>query len=135
MIVDSSLVVVDTSVISLYIREHELADYYHQQIEGMRAVISFQTLQELWFGAYKAAWGDNRKNALRRYLDRYAVIWPTLEVVHISARLRAEREIVGQTLATADSWIAATAVMLKCPLASHDRDFSGIPGLQLIRAS
>ena len=135
MIANSSLVVVDTSVISLFIREHELADHYHQRIEGMRAVISFQTLQELWFGAFKAAWGDNRKNALKRYLDRYAVIWPTLEVVHISSRLRAEREIVGQTLATGDSWIAATAVMLKCPLASHDRDFSGIPGLQLIRAS
>ena len=72
MIVNPSLVVVDTSVISLFIRERELADHYHQRIEGMRAVISFQTLQDLWFGAYKAAWEiiEKRVQAVSRPICR-----------------------------------------------------------------
>ena len=37
-------------------------------------------------------------------------------------------------MSTADAWIAATAIRLGCPLATHDRDFSGIDGLELIQA-
>ena len=33
----------------------------------------------------------------------------------------------------ADAWIAATALLLDCPLASSDRDFLGHPNLELIR--
>ena len=55
-------------------------------------------------------------------------------MVRISARLRSERERAGRRLTTADAWIAATALMLDCPLPSHDGDFSGIPDLELIRA-
>ena len=53
-------------------------------------------------------------------------------VVDISANLRSAQEGAGRRLNTADAWIAATALMLNCPLASHDGDFDGIAGLQLI---
>ena len=56
-------------------------------------------------------------------------------MVQISANLRSEREKAGRRLNTADAWIAATAILLACPLASHDRDFSDIPGLEFIRAT
>ena len=42
---------------------------------------------------------------------------------------------VAAQVANADAWIAATALMLDCPLASHDRDFSGIANLALIQAT
>ena len=57
----------------------------------------------------------------------------TSELVEISARLRSERERSGRRLNTADAWIAATAIMLGCPLASHDGDFLDIPNLALVR--
>ena len=33
-----------------------------------------------------------------------------------------------------DEWIAATALWLDCPLATHDRDFTRVDGLALIQA-
>ena len=65
--------------------------------------------------------------------DRYNVVWPNPALVRVCARLRSECEARGRRLETADAWIAATAVMLNCPLASHDRDFSGIPRLEIIQ--
>ena len=135
MLSNPSLIVLDTSVVSILIRRVESATYYRERIVGRRAVISFQTLEELWFGAYKGSWGDRRKNALRQSLDRYEVMWPNSDLVRISAHLRSERERVGRRLNTGDAWVAATALLLECPLASDDHDFSDIPDLELIQAS
>ena len=130
----STLIVVDTSVVSLLIRGDQRAAYYQNHMVGRRAVISFQTLEELWFGAYKGGWGDQRKNGLRRDIDQYEVVWPSPDLAQISAHLRSEREQAGRRLNAADAWVAATALLLDCPLASHDRDFVGIPNLEFIRA-
>lgn len=129
-----SLVVVDTSVVSLLMRSGSAAEYYQDSIAGMRAVISFQTLEEAWFGAIKAGWGEARRNGLARHLGRFEVVWPTPEMVRISAHLRTEREQAGRRLGIADAWVAAAAIMLRCPLVSHDGDFEDIPNLNLVRA-
>lgn len=132
--ITTSPIVLDTSVVSILMRQEDSATYYHYWTSGRRAVISFQTLEELWFGAYKRGWGDRRMNDLRRSLDQYEVVWPNSDLVRISAHLRSERERVGRRLNTGDAWIAATALLLACPLASDDRDFSGISGLMFIKA-
>ncbi len=134
MLQGPSRVVLDTSVVSLLLTGREPVRYYRRQIQGRSPLISFQTWEESWFGALKGKWGDKRKNALRKHLGRFTVVWPNSELVQISAHLRNERERIGRYLTTADAWIAATAIMLQCPLASHDRDFEDIPTLQLIRA-
>ena len=127
-------VVLDTGVVSFIYRRDTRASFYEEQITGMRPVISFQTLEELHFGASKDNWGNRRRNELALHVAMYEVIWPSLEAVRLSAELRADREKAGRKLNTADAWIAATALMLGCPLASHDRDFSGIPDLQIIKS-
>ena len=129
------MIVLDSSVASYIFNKDDRAQYYLDIVRGKRVVISFQTLEELWFGAYKAKWGERRRNELSLYLQQFAVIWPNLEMVEICGRLRCERESSGTRLQTADAWIAATAILLACPLASHDRDFSGISGLEVITAS
>ena len=134
MPVGASLIVVDTSVVSLLIRGDRRAACYQNHMVGRRAVISFQTLEELWFGAYKGGWGDRRKNGLRRDIDQYEVIWSSPDLVRISAHLRNGRERAGRRLNAADAWVAATALLLDSPLASHDRDFAAIPNLELVRA-
>lgn len=130
-----SRVVLDTSVSSLLFRNSDEAEYYKCEIEGMQAVISFQTLEESWYGAFKGGWGAGRMNKLRFHLDQFEVIWPNREMAEISANLRKEREKSGSRLNTADAWIAATAIMLDCSLASKDGDFKGISNLQLIQYS
>ena len=130
----SSLVVLDTSVVSVLIRGREMAEPYRALLANQHAVISFQTLEELWFWAYSSRWGEARRTRLTAHLGQYEVIWPDRTLVDVCARLRHERRAAGRTLNTADAWIAATAIRLGCPLATHDRDFSGIGGLDLIQA-
>lgn len=128
-----SLVLLDTSVVSLLMHNDGRSAYYQSSIEGKRAVISFQTLEEAWFGAIKAGWGAARRNRLSLFLDQFDVVWPTPEMVEISAHLRSARERAGRRLNMADAWVAAAAIMLKCPLVSDDGDFDGIPNLCLVR--
>ena len=129
----SEYIVLDTNVVSLFLRGREQADYYRARIAGLRPAISFQTLEELWHGAYNANWGETRREAQSVFLEQYEVIWPDRDLVLICARLRAERKRAGRELGMADAWIAATALMLNCPLATADRDFAGIPDLKLVQ--
>ena len=129
------MVVLDTNVVSFFLDDDPGARYYRGKIEGLRTFVSFQTAEELWYGAHARGWGKNRMNDLSIHLGQYKVIWPNTELVDICARLRAERRSAGRQLSAADAWVAATALMLQCPLASHDGDFSGIPELELITST
>ena len=126
-------IVVDTSVVSHLFRGGHIASYYAGELGGHRLVISFQTLEEIRFGAVNAGWGTRKNADLARHLLKYQVIWPNRRIVESCADLRHSAERVGRKLKTADAWIAATAIYLNCPLASHDRDFSGVPNLTLIQ--
>ena len=128
------LVVVDTSVVSILHRKDERAPYYERRLTGRRSFISFQTLEELWFGAHNNDWGARRQAELVKHLQQYEVVWANDELVRISARLRSQRRSAGRELKSADAWIAATALLLGCPLAAHDGDFADIPDLDLIRS-
>ena len=128
------MIVLDTSVISLLFKGDTRRGFYLPHITGLRAVVSFQTVEEVWYGAYRAGWGARRKNELSLHLEQYDVVWPDQETADISANIRVEREKAGRMLNTADAWIAATAIRLSCPLVSDDGDFKGIDRLQLIQA-
>ena len=128
------MIVLDTNVVSYIFNNDSRARFYAEQIRGQRAFISFQTLEEIWHGAYRDSWGNRRKDELTEYLERYEVIWPDPDLVEACARLRSERRSAGRELGLADAWIAATALMLNCPLATADSDFVGIPNLALIQA-
>jgi len=128
------VIVLDTSVVSIVFKADQRSSFYLPHMTGQRTVVSFQTVEEIWFGAYKARWGARQKNILALHLEQYEVVWPDPETADISAHLRVERERAGRKLNTADAWIAATALRLSCPVASDDGDFDDIPGLELIRA-
>ena len=127
------IIVVDTNVVSYLLRGGVIASGYEAEFRGHTIVVSFQTVEELWRGAFKDEWGEQRRSELAAHLESYEVIWPNDQIVQICARLRVARENAGRRLETADAWIAATAIYLNSPLASHDRDFSGIPKLRLIQ--
>ena len=127
-------VVCDTSVVSIIYRQSPPALFYEERLQGKRVVISFQTLEELYAWPLKNGWGEERQKDLMAHLRQYEVIWPDENLAFASARLRVEREGAGSRLNAADAWIAATALWLRCPLATHDADFQDIPGLELLRA-
>ena len=127
-------IVLDTSVVSiLSIPNSPKHLYYKERLEGRNALISFQTLQESWFGAYNANWGLRRRRELREHLSQFGVVWPNSDIVDSCARIRSNTRKTGRELSLADAWIAATAITLGCPLASDDRDFNDVPELALIQ--
>ncbi len=121
------MIVLDSNVVSYIFRNSPEATYYLQQIAGLRAVISFQTLEEAWYGAYYKSWGDRRRNELARFLEQFEVIYPDDQMADICAQLRAERRAAGREMQVADAWVAATALRLGCPIAAHDGDSSASP--------
>ena len=127
-------VVLDSNIVSYILNGDSRAAYYVERLRGYRQIISFQTLQESRYGASKRGWGVRRKRELDLYLSQYDVYWPDSDLTRISGDLRAEMELMGNRLSVADAWIAATALYLGCPLATHDRDFFDIPNLRLITA-
>ena len=130
---DPPPIIVDTNVVSYLYRNNPIGRPYLARMDAHRAVISFQTYEELIFGALNANWGQRRRDRLLRYLDtEYVMIEALQDLVKVCASLRAQSRRIGRELSAADAWIAATAVLLNCPLLSHDRDFGNLPGLEVI---
>lgn len=97
------------------------------------AVVSFQTVAELWFWAEKRNWGTHAIEELTALIDRIIVIPADLELARVWAHVVSYTSALGRRLDTADAWIAATAVLHQLPLVTTDTDFHGwtMPGLHV----
>ena len=127
-------VVADTNVVSYIFRDDPMGEPYRVALANRHRAISFQTYAELMYGALSSNWGQRRINDLVAHISgNYVVLGCNSRLVVVCARLRAESRRLGRELSAADAWIAATAVLLNCPLLSHDRDFGNLPGLEVIR--
>ena len=51
--IDDRPIVVDTSVVSYIFNAHPVAAFYVNALRGRQLAVSFQTLEEIWFGAEK----------------------------------------------------------------------------------
>jgi predicted nucleic acid-binding protein len=106
------------------------AKLYYPHVEGKLIAISFITVGELYFGAYRKTgersdWQISRIDLDRRRSFRLmrAYAEPTLKSKR-RWNLRASR------VSANDLWIAACAVRHGIPLVTNNRrDFDGIPGL------
>ena len=79
------MIVLDTNIVSFIFGGDDRARYYLERIQGRRAIISFQTLEEMWYGAYSNGWGERRRSELARYLDQFETVW---DESRIDAHLR-----------------------------------------------
>ena len=59
------MIVLDTSVVSLLFKGDPRSGFYLPHMTGQRTVVSFQTVEEVWYGAYKARWGRVGKTSFR----------------------------------------------------------------------
>ncbi|MGH3499930.1 MAG: PIN domain-containing protein [Nocardioidaceae bacterium] len=131
----------DTMVISWLFddRPNPLADRYRTLIGPSPVLLAFQTVMELRFGALRAGWGELRRRRLERRIVELTVVQPDDDMITACSRLRVDCQKMGHPLGDkihdGDRWIAATAVRLGIPLASHDSVFKGVPGLELLTAN
>ena len=114
------IAVVDTNVVSQFEREDDLdaRDFYLEQLWGRDLYISFFTVHEVHFGIANAGFGPHRTEQVLSNLRTYQIEWASDELIEASVKLRMLTR--NQQLSTTDLFVASTALMLNCPLATDD---------------
>jgi predicted nucleic acid-binding protein len=133
MIHGGSSVLVDTNVISYIMRGDTRAKLYIPHLQGKLLAISFITVGEMFYGAEKKRWGDQKRKNLEATLGKFVVIPYDKEIAWCYARVVTARERKGRPINLHDSWIAACALRHGVAIVTHNAsDFEDIPGLQII---
>lgn len=125
-------VIADTNVVSYLMKGAPLGQRYKHHLTGKLVGIVFVTVAELYYGAERNNWGENRRKQLEEHLKNFIVLPYNNEIARVYAHVVIECERKGRSINFPDAWIAATALWHHLPLVTHDLDFSGISGLQVI---
>jgi tRNA(fMet)-specific endonuclease VapC len=127
-------VVVDTCVLSALFRGGPVATAYRPHVAGRRLVISFITLGELHRWPLERGWGNRLRRSLETFIRRRCVLYPFNPALcrrWAEATYQASQN--GYRVPTADSWIAATALLYGIPLVTNNpSDYEGIPNLNVV---
>lgn len=128
-------VVVDTDVVSFLFKNHPLASAYQAILAGKALAISLTTLAEIEYGMEVKGWGASRRALMRRFLDRFTPLLPDIETARIWAQIKTACEKKGRPITFADAWIAAAAMQLNVPLATHNAsDYAAVESLSILTA-
>lgn len=132
----NDIVIADTNIVSYIFNEDTRAALYAPHFANVTVSLSFMTIAEMYFGADRRGWGQNRRRRLDAFLRNYPIVHSTPEICRIWAEISAECERQGRRIVAADAWIATCALRYQAPLITHNRrDFEAIPGLQIISES
>ena len=123
----------DTNALSYVFNAHSLAEFYQPLIATNIIAISFQTVLELRYGAYQAAWGQRRLDRLESFIASFTVIHSEDSICTRCAHVLTLSKELGHNMELGDAWIAATALELDSPLITHNiKHFDFVPDLELI---
>jgi tRNA(fMet)-specific endonuclease VapC len=127
------IVVIDTNVISFFIKGDTRAPFYQPHLDERLQIIAAQTRAELELWALTHNWGHRRRTALHTYLKDF-VLAEADEAICLSwAGVQASARKQGHPISVSDAWIAATALAYDVPLVTHNPDdFKNVPGLSII---
>ncbi len=110
-------------------------DIYRRKVQGKNLCVSFVTVGELLFGAYKGGWTEAKIEGMKGRLRSVVIVPYDYLLCQTYASLKSELRRVHKGLCIADNdfWIAACAVRHSIPLVTNNRrHFDKIPGLILI---
>jgi len=128
----TSRILVDTNVYSYIFADRPEAKFFLPHLAGKTLAVSFMTVAEIYKGAYKSNWGDNKLTRLEHHLKNYVVLPYDFGVCLKWAEIISTCEKNGRPIEDADCWIAACALKYECQLATNNRrHFEHIPGLNL----
>jgi tRNA(fMet)-specific endonuclease VapC len=132
--VTASAAVVDTNVVSFFLRSDTRYTLYKPHLDDKELLLSFMSLAELHRWALKRYWKEPRLSKLQQYIStNYAIHYADEELCRRWAAVREECRKKGRAIDTDDAWIAATALMLNLPLITHNyKDFFHIEGLEVV---
>ena len=131
--VGSQAVLVDTSVVWLYLRDDASARLYDPHLARKTLCISFVTLGELhrWATTYRFA--PSHQLRLDTALRRYALLPADRSLARTWAEVICESNERGHAISHDAAWLAATARHYNIPLITHDPDaFRDVPRITLV---
>jgi tRNA(fMet)-specific endonuclease VapC len=109
------------------------ATLYRPHVDGKLLGVSFITVGEILFEAYKNKWGNAKLEQIKARLRSVTIVPYDWAVCQTYGELKARLQEVGKSVGDNDLWIAACAVRHSIPLVSNNRaHFENIPGLVLI---
>jgi tRNA(fMet)-specific endonuclease VapC len=125
--------VVDTDVVSILFKRDSRAELYERHVSRRFLAISFMTFAELERWTLERNWGKPRRTELRDFLKKFVVLPADDELCRKWAEVSFARRRVGRPIQTADAWIAATALLYRVPLITHNgADYQMVEGLTVI---
>jgi predicted nucleic acid-binding protein len=131
-----SRIVIDTDIFSYIFRKDSRASFFEPYLSHKTLSLTFISVSELYYGAYKNSWGASRIAQLEAAIKNYVVLPYDYLVCQKWAQLKIENERAGYALPYADSWIGACALQFDCALATNNgRHFQYINGLELVSPS
>jgi tRNA(fMet)-specific endonuclease VapC len=125
-------VLLDTNVASFIAERSIESERYERLIRGRSKCLSIISVGELRFGAVKDDWGTVRRSVLESFVAGATIVHVSDEIAAMVAVVMSRRRREGRRMEWNDAWIAATALAYQLPLVTHDRDFLGIAGLEVI---
>ncbi|HKP11692.1 MAG TPA: type II toxin-antitoxin system VapC family toxin [Blastocatellia bacterium] len=129
----TDIVVADTNIVSYIFKEDSRSALYEPHLAGNDVAISFVTLAELHRWAISSNWGATRRRKLEGYLEGFFIIHSNDALCHHWAEIVDSGKRRGHSIQPGDAWIAATAILHKVPLVTHNgKDFAGVEGLTII---
>ena len=94
------------------------------------------TMAELIQWSLASNWGAERLSEFEIHLKRYLIHHSTSKLARMWAEIKDNGRRTGRNIATADAWVAATALSYNVPLVTHNAaDCEGVPNLLIISES
>jgi len=110
----------DTNIVSYIMKGKPEARLYQAHLSGKTLAISFITVGELWAGAERACWGEEKRRKLETTIRNFVVIPYNYEIAKKYGEVIAQREPIGRPISFADAWIAACALCYRLTFVTHN---------------
>ncbi len=128
-------VLVDTDVISYFLKRDTRAEAYRPHIEGRRLEMSFMTLAELERWALVHDWGPKRRALADEFIAHFTVLPVDRDLCLRWAAVTVAGIRKGRPIPCADAWIAATALHYDLPLVTNNLGhFAEVERLRILGA-
>jgi len=131
--IEANRILVDTDVVSYLLKEDTRAEFFKPYLIHKTVAVSFITVAELYYWAYSRSWGQSRITEMESKIKNYLVLPYDYMLCQCWAQIYQQCEAKGFTIPKIDCWIAATAKLYECALATNNRrHFKHIDNLTII---
>lgn len=123
-------VLLDTSVVIQHLRRK--SSVLPRVKPGSTAFVTTTVLGELWHGIYKSDQPQKGAAGLAEFLKQVGILHPDEATAERYGNIVATLERKGIPIPSNDIWIAAIALECGLPVATQDRHFQRMEGLEVL---